>query len=280
MCVALGSCSHPVSPDPDPLESATITLMQYTHDQVNRMLVVKIAAGDRQVRVQSVEVVSGAFSGTGLEEYDATVAAGRTLDLRVPLGLPRCDSVLSPEQVSVEFRVADRVVVIDEPAGSDTLAAIHHRECAAERADDEVPLRWGPQWRTTGTDRQRVVLAPLRIGPVAADTSIQLTALEESVIFAIEADGLPVTLAPGESRLLEVRFRPARCDPHVWETSRGFQFAARLRFGSDVDDVLVPLVPSPPEQQLLTRFWQERCAKRPGAKPRSALGQVAQSSGS
>ncbi|WP_235735986.1 hypothetical protein [Nocardioides alcanivorans] len=247
------------APPPDPLGEATVSLMQYTHDQVNRMLVVKIESGDHVVRVQGVEVVSGAFTGTGLEEYDATVPAHRTLDLRVPLGDPVCEHDLSPRDVSVEFRVAGHQVVVEQPVGADTLAAIHRQECAAHRVAEKIPLAWESRWRSTGGGRDLVVLASLRVGPVSADTTARLTALDGSVIFVADPARLPLLLAPGDTQVLDVRFRPNRCDAHVWETSRGFQFAVRIRIDGTADDVLVPVVPPRAKQQLLSRAWQEQC---------------------
>ncbi|QIX28454.1 hypothetical protein ncot_19045 [Nocardioides sp. JQ2195] len=259
---ALVGCSPDAPPSPsgaEPVENATTTLMQYTHDRVNRVLVVKIEAGDQPVRVQGVEVVSGAFSGTGPREYDATVSPHATLDLRVPLGDPVCDHDLSPADVSVEFRVHGDRVVVEEPAGSDTLASIHQQECAAKTAVEELPLVWGARWRATGAGEDLVLHAPLHVGPVSSGTAARLVAVEGSVIFVPETDRLPLDLAVGDTRLVDVRFRPNRCDAHVWETSMGFQFAARLRITGVAEDVLVPLVPPRPKQQLLTRSWQEQC---------------------
>lgn len=233
--------------------------MQYTHDQVNRVLVVKVQAGEQTVQVQGVEVVSGAFSGTGPREYDATVSPQHTLDLRVPLGDPVCDHALSPGDVSVEFRVDGDTEVVAEPSGSDTLATIHHQECAAQRAVEEIPLEWGERWHTTGSGPGLVVHAPLRVGPVTADTAARLTELDGSVIFVPEPNALPLALSAGDSQRLDVRFRPNRCDAHVWETSMGFQFAVRLEVTGVEDDVLVPVVPPRAKQQLLTRSWQEQC---------------------
>lgn len=257
---ALGGCADDTSPTP--VEEATVSLMQYTHDQVNRVLVVKIEAGDQTVRVQGVEVVSGAFSGTGPEDYDATLPAHGTLDLRVPLGDPVCDHDLSPADVSVEFQVSGEQVVVEEPAGSGTLAGIHDQECAAQQAVEDVPIEWGRRWHTTGAGRDLVLHAPLRVGPVSSGTSADLVAVEGSVIFVPEADGLPLALEPGDTRSLDLRFRPNRCDAHVWETSMGFQFAVRLRISGVADDVLVPVVPPQAKQQLLTRSWQEQCGVR------------------
>src|SRR3546814_14654205 len=113
----LGGCGQDSPPDspPGPLDGATISLMQYTHDQVNRVLVVKIEAGGRTVHVNRVEVVSGEFSGTGPEQSAATVRAHATLDPRVPRGEPDCDHRLSPADVSGEFGQNDNDVVADRP---------------------------------------------------------------------------------------------------------------------------------------------------------------------
>src|SRR3546814_6908850 len=66
--LTLGGCGQDSPPDspPGPLDGATISLMQYTHDQVNRVLVVTIEAGGRTVHVNRVEVVSGDRKSTRL----------------------------------------------------------------------------------------------------------------------------------------------------------------------------------------------------------------------
>ncbi|MDN5893254.1 MAG: hypothetical protein L0H93_04430 [Nocardioides sp.] len=174
--ILLSACAP--SGQPSPVTDATVTLMQYTHDQVNRMLVVGVAAGDETVHVSRVEVVSGAFTHTGLAEYDASIRPGETLDLRVPLGDPDCAVDLDEDDISVEFTVPDgESVTVDAPDGADFL----------------------------------------------------------------------------------VSFRPNRCDAHVWESSRGFQFALRLTLADDPDEVLVPVVPPRAKQKLLSRTWRAQC---------------------
>src|SRR3546814_12894413 len=84
---------------------------------------------------------------------DLTVRAHATLDLRVPLGEPDCDHRLSPDDVSVEFGTTDQDVVVDEPLGSDTHAAIHRHECAAATAGADVPIGWRSEVRRVGKER-------------------------------------------------------------------------------------------------------------------------------
>lgn len=262
--VLLAACS--TESQPEPLDDATITLMQYTHDQVNRKLVVKVRAGDETVRVDRVEVVSGAFTGTAPAEFDATIAAGGELDLRVPLGEPDCSVDLDADDVSVEFDVPGRGrVMIDDPAGADFLTDLHAEACAAQDLRTLMPVEWAPKWRVDGEGDGTRVRAPLRIGPLGSlpdEGQVVLTGLDGSVMWVLRSPDLQSgrpALSPGDRRTLMVEFVPNRCDAHVWESSRGFQFDLRVQIPGRDAEVLVPVVPTRAKQQLLSRAWHAQC---------------------
>lgn len=265
LLVACSSSGQEQDPEPQPLEGATVTLLQYTHDQVNRNLVVKVAAGEETVQVEGVEVLTGAFTGTDRADVAATIPPGGDIDLRVPLGDPDCSLDLRATDVSVRFGTPDGADVTVAPEGADFLADLHARECLAHDAVTAVPLTWAEHWRTTGEGERTRLTARLQVGPVVSDSgdgAARIVALDGSVIFVLRGRELrdgPLSVATGERGALTVEFRPNRCDAHVWETSRGFEFEARLTVPGSSEEVLVPVVPPRDKQQLLSRTWRAQC---------------------
>lgn len=261
LALALGACGSTAGSThrSTALEQAHVTLLQYTHDQVLRKLAIQIEAGSDRVRVDRVEVhTGGAFRGMDPMEATAEVAPGDRLDLRVPLGRPDCSVELTPDAVSVEFAVPGAgPVTVDDPAGAGFLADLHRAECAAHTAARELRIHWGDRWRRVGAGRSVLLRAPLVLGPAALGRA-RVTGVDGSVIFDLTLGSRPV-LERGDSARIRVAFRPARCDEHVWQTSRGFQFELRVRTGGLPDEVLVPVVPHPRRQRQLTRMWTERC---------------------
>lgn len=249
------------------VEAATIRLMQYTHDQANRNLVIKISVPEdgEPVPVEGVRVVTEGFAGMDWKDYIPTIQPGRTLDLRVPLGEPVCDASARPVRVEIGLKETDAVAELEDPEGTDLVERIHDDECSALRMREVAPLRW-TGWQTTGAGRSTSVRARLEVGLVGGEEKVHLLAIEPTVVFEAVADGLPLVLSPGDAPVLHVSFRPARCDGHVWETSRAFMFHARLRPDSrgedDSADVLVPLVPDKAATGRLVEGWQAMCGVR------------------
>ena len=270
-CSATGEPAEPPEhPEAAQLRAATATLMQYTHDEVNRVLVVKLHNGSAEdtVSLDSVEVEAPGFDNLDRLDVTANIAAGRTLDLRLPYGELNCDvSVDGAVVLRLGLPDASGTVDLVNPDGTGLLRRIHDDECSAARLREATLLRWDDRWRRTGSGEALVVHGTLHVGPVAAGTDARLLGVEDTVLFDARSPALPRALGGGDAFTVDVGFVPTRCDAHaLGESPQGFQIAARLRApgaASDgTDDVFVPLVPDKAAQDVLTQGWLEQCGFR------------------
>lgn len=262
--VAAGGPSGPAS---SPWAAVDVRLMQYTHDEVNRVLVVKVTnPSDEVVRLDSVEVSTPAFTGGGPVEYVVSLPPGRTYDLRVPYGEPVCDAAAAPADLVVRLGLPDSADTMDlaAPEGSSLVRRIHDEECLVRRVLDTTPMRWTDGWRTTGHGRDLVVHGRLRVGPVSGDRPVRLVGIEGTVLFDPRSRALPTTLAVGEAAVLPVRVTPTRCDPHaLGESPQGFVFNLRVAPAGMTESgraaVWVPMVPDVAAKNFLVDSWLEQC---------------------
>lgn len=266
----LVGCSTPAQTEPEPsvaAEDVAVELMQYRRDEVNRMLVVKVGNPTRHtLRVQGMEVVAPGFAGAETLDVSVTLPPARQFDLRVPLGKPVCEGtdpdgevvvVLGDPESGEERRVA-------APPGHALLGRIRADECSVAQALDAAPVHWARDWQPVGAGDTVAVRGTLLVGPVRRGAEVHVAGVDGSVLFGIGAPALPAMVYTGELGRIDVRFRPARCDPHAMaDNSRGYRFTARLRppggSAEGTDDVLVPVLPDRRGEDVLTEMWLEDC---------------------
>ena len=269
--LALTGCSTPAEPtaeEPPSTDGFAVEVMQYRPDEVNRVLVVKVGntSEDGVVAVDGLEVVAPGFDGVGEVDVTANISPGRQFDLRIPYGEPVCAGDDPTGDVVVRLGVPDSGAVrkFVSPPGSDVLAKVREQECTVSDALAASPLRWSTEWRRIGAGDRVVVEGRLLVGPVARGQRLQIRGMDGSVLFTPLVDGLPLALAPGESRRVAVSVAPQRCDPHAMaDGSKGFEFQVRVRLPDLPDagqtDVLVPVVPDRAGKNMLAKAWLEKC---------------------
>lgn len=272
VALLLAGCSGVADTSADRLrqqepEAVDVELMQYRHDEVNRVLVVKVAnpSDEDTLTVEGLEVDLPGFEGGGRSDVTANIPPGRVFDLRVPYGDPVCAAEPAGKAVVLlgdpESEEPRRIV---SPEGEELLARIRARECSVAKALEATPVRWSPSWRQVGGGDALVVRGTLLVGPVAGGHQVDLVDIDGSVLFSTRPMGLPVAIGQGESRQVPVRIQPQRCDPHAMaDNSKGFEFQVRLRLGTgstdSQDEVLVPVLPDRAGKNILTDSWLERC---------------------
>lgn len=261
------ACSAEGGVEPSPDVGVDVTLMQYTHDEVNRVLVVKVTnPSDEVVHLDSVQVATPAFSGGGPVSYVVSLPPGRTFDLRVPYGEPDCDVAVTPADLVVRLGAPDSRETQDlvAPPGTGLVRRIHDEECVVRRVLDTTPMTWSGRWRTTGSGRALVGHGGLRVGPVTGNRAVRLAGLEGTVLFDPRTGVLPTTLAVGESATVHIRITPTRCDPHaLGESPQGFVFHLLVTPQGMGDSgrgvVWVPLVPDRAGKDFLVDTWLQQC---------------------
>lgn len=269
--LALAGCTtsaQPAAEETPSTDGFAVKVMQYRPDEVNRVLVVKVGntSQDGVVAVDGLEVVAPGFDGVGEVEVMANISPGRQFDLRIPYGEPVCAGDDPTGDVVVRIGVPDSDAVREfvAPPGSEVLAKVREQECMVSNALDASPLKWSEVWRRVGAGDRVVGEGRLLVGPVAPGNRLEIRGMDGSVLFTPQVDGLPLVLAPGESRRVAVRVAPQRCDPHAMaDGSKGFEFQVRVRLPDLADagqtDVLVPLVPDRAGKNVLANAWLEKC---------------------
>lgn len=176
--------------------------------------------------------------GDFLKDYETTVVAGRTLDLRFRLPEPTCD----PTEAAVfgRLRVADgdgTAEVHDEldESGAGYVTRIWDRWCQELRVDAGVTMTYGDTWSIHGSGRRARLVGEITLQRGEETGPIELTHLRGSVLLELH---LPerARLEPGTDEVtVPLEMVVPRCDEHaLTESSQTFLFLARFRFGDDV----------------------------------------------
>ncbi|MBN9225563.1 MAG: hypothetical protein ABS63_00480 [Microbacterium sp. SCN 70-27] len=237
-----------VDPTPHPTTTlpagVTVTLTQLRSDVADRQAQVRIRNGATSpLEVGAVRVDDPRFTGPATRVVDrrTTLAPGATVDLRMQLAAVDCTSGdEAPSTVTIEYETpagAGRSTV-DAAEEFPFLAALHHRECIAERAGRVATTGFGAF--TPSASGVPASLA-LVITPQEGDGPGALRIVDVRETNLLTFDGvsggvLVIDPAVGEvragdaARTVVLPILPARCDPHaVQEDKRG------TVFGVDVD---------------------------------------------
>lgn len=217
-----------------------VELVQQRSDVADRTAQVRLVNGsDVDLVVTRLELRDEWFAGPAVRERRSTVAAGRTVDLRVDLPVSAC--VGEPGQadrVSEVWLALEGIgeVVVEAGDPLDFLAPLHARECLAQDAAAIAEIG------VVGFDPAPAgAPGTLRIGvtPEAVGGEFELLELRTTNLLRFDlAASAPWALAmsisgQGPPTEIEVPLVPGRCDPHaVMEDKRGTVFGLLIRIGA------------------------------------------------
>jgi len=223
------------SPAPEPRaglpDGVELELFQLRSDVAERGAQVRIVNGsDDDLVVTRVVFDDDWFEGEGVRERTSTVAAGRTVDLRIALPQSACED--EPEAaartslVTLELENGSTATVdVADPLGFTTL--IHEKECLRHDLARVATLEWMSFTASTAPmpAELRLSVTPSGGSGVAELGEVQTTNL---LVFAEGSAALPLALlvnASGAPTEVPVPIVPLRCDAHaVMEDKRGTVF--------------------------------------------------------
>lgn len=232
----LTSCAEGAAPalaeSADLPAGVTVAVTQLRSDVAARQVEVQVRNGsDAPLQIGAVAFVDPRFEAPAERVVDrtSTLGPGGTVDIRVQLPGVACGAPTeSASTVTLEWTQGERAGTATAPAAEvfPFLAALHTRECVAERAADAATIELATF--TPAPSGEPATLA-LAIEPRADAGDVVITGIRETNLLTFDgvSDGiLPLEiLLAGPARTVPLSLRPARCDPHaVQEDKRGTVF--------------------------------------------------------
>lgn len=222
------ACSQaPAVPRARPAPALSAQVVQLRRDEVLQRVQVAITnAAAVPVRIQTVELLVGGYTGSGAQPADEPLPPGQVVNLPTPYGEVSCPTTGPVEVgeplvvVQVRRETDDTSYTVrlrpSDPRG--VLRSIAQTSCRLRALASQVSLSFGP-WRQERGKAGTVLVGTL-VARLLGETAYTLTQLAGSVVF----DLLPVgpvrdplaRLTPDRRTVrLPVRLRAARCDAHT-----------------------------------------------------------------
>lgn len=292
LAVLLAGCASSADPSADPSgegsgtsgvagsQSLSVTLVRYRSDIEPRRVQVRVEQGaGPAVRLRGVEVEVPGFAGTSRRDLDTASRPGAALDLPVPLGAVSCPAAGGPPPedgpATVRLVVGEGrdVLELEAQDPKDVMPRLREAECRERALLAVVDLAWGPTWtrrQVPGEGARGLALdGTLRVGPVAAGSSVDLAGLDATVLLRPTAAvplplrvGAEGTGGPGTPVEVPVTMTPVRCDAHaVGEAKRGYAFGVRVAVDGQ-EPVSVAVEPEPHVRAVLEGALLDACGLR------------------
>lgn len=256
-----GSASQPTGSEPEQTSSSTAPsltaeVVQLRRDQVLQRVEVAVRnTGETRLVVESVRLEVPGFRIPGPLPKDSPVFAGGVVNLPVPYDGVDCPATGAPEigRATVTLRVRPD----NDPAATRTAALvagdrgllqrIADRECAVERAAEQVDLGFTGRWRVEQTTDGPVAHGELRAELLDGD-GLRITQVAGAILYGLRPeDGAPSPLAsisPDRpvARVPLVAYA-ARCDPHtIGEIKKPYEFLVWVSGADGEELALTPEV--------------------------------------
>jgi hypothetical protein len=220
-----------------------------TDEAVGGQVQVRITdTGDEPFTVTTVALDSPGFAPVPPREASTLFEPGRTIDLPVRYGEPRCDVAAEPAAARLTVVRSDgSSEELRVPLAAEILTRIHGEECAVLALLDVVDVRVGGL-----ADEDDALTGELRLTRRAGDEPVTVARVGRSVILDVTAEELPAELPADEDELATpLVFTSATCDPHALaETKKPYVFPLEVTVG-DGEPVVLDL---PVDDELRARL--------------------------
>ncbi|GAA4909506.1 hypothetical protein LX16_2866 [Stackebrandtia albiflava] len=229
-------------PSPEPSEpprlSASLEIRRL-NPQPDTVALAVTNAGDTEVTVRHVRLVSASLAESAGTEVSVTVPADATRDVFIPVPTAMCGDDIAPATApaTAELRVSSRgvehAVALPLAHPNGTLDRLVGRDCATALLARTARVEFG-DWRSAPSG---VLLGELRVIRVGGDLPITLDSVTGNPHYAVT----PVTagpplgeLPPGTAELsVPVEVDANRCDAHALaEAKKPWLFPFRLTVGA------------------------------------------------
>lgn len=229
----LTACSADADEDTSPTEPAVdLSFNQLrNYEGTNRAQLRVVNGSDQDLQVTGVGLDWPGY-GDFVQDYETTVEAGRTLDLRVDLPEPDCTPTESP--VTGVLRVGDEVIRdrLDE-SGTGYVTRIWAARCRDLTVGRAVDVGYGDTWRLEGSGRDSRLAGTITLTRRAASGPVVLTDVLGSVLLELHLQRPGVLPGDADRASFPVTITVPRCDTHALvDSSQTFHFMVWIQ----VDD--------------------------------------------
>ena len=242
-------------------------VVQSRQDQVSQVVRVGLTnQGEDDVAVRQVQLVAPPFAPDPVDRSDRpALAAGRTVDVRVPYGAPDCSgepTAVEDPYVTLGLGDPARTDVV-VPVDGDVLDRLLQRLCGEQRLVELGTFGFGEGWTRDG-DGVVGTLEMRRHAGVAERPELVLVETVPTVIFAlVPLEGSPPTVATlpadAESVSVPVRVGSPRCDPHaLLESKMTYTFAAWISVDGG-DPLRLPIEAEGTSREVMGGLLDELC---------------------
>lgn len=231
------AAAAPTVPAVPGIEAEAVRLR--TDEPLGDQVQVRITAtGDEPFTVTSVALDSPGFAPLPPRAAATEFTPGRTIDLPVTFGDPRCDTAAEPAAARLTVvRPDGSAEDLRVPLAAQILTLIHEEDCAVLALAEIVTVA------ITGlSDEVDAVTGELEVTRRRGEEPVTVSRVGRSVLIDVAAPELPAELpADGDELRTPVEFTPATCEPHVLaETKKPFVFPLEVAVGDD-DPVVLDL---------------------------------------
>lgn len=223
VALAVGCSAAEPPARPTPPDGVRFEVMQGRTDYASGTLVLRVVnESDSDLRVANAVLSWPGFAVDAEWEGTTTLASGRTVDLRTDVPALDCDAPASETAgltLSVDLGTGPRVdITPGDPLGM--LPRLHQTGCVTVLVDRIATIDLAGPLRRDGTGSDAVAVLPLRISPVGAAGTVTVSSVGSTPLLAPEsgAPEWPLSLtvnAASAVSVVDLRIRPARCDPHA-----------------------------------------------------------------
>jgi hypothetical protein len=218
------SAPHPPTRETTALpDGIRFEVMQGRTDYTSGTLVLRaINEGTADVTLSGATVSWPGFAEPAEWRKTTTLPAGRTVDLRTPLPGMNCGTGVddsSAPTLTVDLGNHSPVVLaVDDPLG--TLTRVHGIECVGARVNRVATIDLAAPLRVEGAGADAVAVLTLRFTPTGEDGSVRVSSVASTPLLAPQdgSDSWPLSISVDAATTVstvELRVRPARCDPHA-----------------------------------------------------------------
>ena len=185
--------------------------------------------GEEPFTVTAVALDSPGFEPVPPREASTEFAPGRTIDLPVAYGEPRCDRPAEPAVVRLTVARPDGTAEdLRVPLAAEIMTRIHDEECAVLALGEMVAVD------VIGLeDADDAVTGQLRLTRRDGEEPVTVARVGRSVILDVAGNELPAEMAADEAELTTpLVFTSATCDPHALaETKKPYVFPLEVTVG-------------------------------------------------
>ena len=260
-------CSAAEPPAPvDPPDGVRFEVMQGRTDYASGTLVLRVVnESDSDLTVANAVLSWPGFTTAAEWEATTEIPARRTVDLRTALPALDCNATAkrtTNPTLAVDLGIGARVrTVPGDPL--DTLPRLHETGCVTVLVDRVATIGLAGPLRVEGTGSDAVAVLPLQFTSAGAKGSVTVSSVDSTPLLAPEGGAarwpLSITVdAASAVQVVDLRIRPARCDPHVIaEDKIGTVLVLRVTAGGVEGDYRYPV--DDDTRNALYRYVSETC---------------------